>query len=130
MVDLPNKIENSLESKEFNNLRETLDNIDNFEKDLISKQDLDNAFQGNLYDEIASEINKEITNLSSDENKITNNQESENSEVVNCLALTVKKDYNLAIVKNVMLKTLKNFWRIAVSVFTLNFLKYFLLKKY
>ena len=44
----------------------------------------------------------------------------------NCLALTVKKDYNLVIAKNVVLKTLKSTWKIVLSIFTLNFLKFFL----
>ncbi len=61
------------------------------------------------------------TNL---KNEGLDNEKDENA--VNCLALTVKKDYNLSIVKNVMLKTLKNAWKIALSIFTLNFLKFFL----
>ncbi len=61
-------------------------------------------------------------------NVSTNIAESQEQDVnvVNCLALTVKKDYNLSIVKNVVVKTFKNFWKIAVSIFTLNLLKFFM----
>ena len=52
--------------------------------------------------------------------------ENQSPEVANCLALTVKKDYNLSIVKNVVVKAFRNAWKIALSIFTLNFLKFFL----
>lgn len=62
------------------------------------------------------------------DNKIENekNNENDNSDIVNCLALTVQKDYSLAIAKNVVLKALKSTWKIVLSIFTLNFLKFFL----
>lgn len=49
-----------------------------------------------------------------------------NEEVVNCLALTVKKDYNLSIVKHVCVKALRSTWRISLAIFVLNILKFFL----
>ena len=49
---------------------------------------------------------------------------SENNNV-NCLALTVKKDYSLSIVKHVFFRTWKTTWRVALSVFILNFLSFF-----
>lgn len=48
-----------------------------------------------------------------------------NNEIVNCLSLTVKKDYSLSIAKNIMARTFKDLWKIAVSFFTLNFFKFF-----
>jgi len=44
---------------------------------------------------------------------------------INCLALTVKKEYNLSIVKHVFVRTWKTTWRVALSVFILNFLTFF-----
>ena len=66
------------------------------------------------------ETNSEIQNNSSVENSL----EAENNNV-NCLALTVKKDYNLSIVKHVFFRTWKTTWRVALSVFILNFLSFF-----
>ena len=44
---------------------------------------------------------------------------------INCLALTVKKEYNLSIVKHVFVRSWKTTWRVALSVFILNFLTFF-----
>ncbi|CDA58896.1 unknown [Clostridium sp. CAG:245] len=66
------------------------------------------------------ETNSEIQNNSSVENSL----EAENNNV-NCLALTVKKDYSLSIVKHVFFRTWKTTWRVALSVFILNFLSFF-----
>ena len=66
------------------------------------------------------ETNSEIQNNSSVENSL----EAENNNV-NCLALTVKKDYFLSIVKHVFFRTWKTTWRVALSVFILNFLSFF-----
>ena len=66
------------------------------------------------------ETNSELQNNSSAENSL----EAENNNV-NCLALTVKKDYSLSIVKHVFVRTWKTTWRVALSVFILNFLSFF-----
>lgn len=42
-----------------------------------------------------------------------------------CLALTVRKSYNLAIVKNSIFTTLRVSWKVALSTFVLNILKLF-----
>lgn len=44
----------------------------------------------------------------------------------NCLALTVKKDYNLDIAKNAFLKGLRMSFKVAVSTFFLNIARIFL----
>lgn len=53
---------------------------------------------------------------------LTSNNENTN---VNCLALTVKKDYSLSVVKHVFVRTWRTTWRVALSVFILNFLTFF-----
>lgn len=105
MVDVPNKTEIDVESEKLNDLEQTLDNTDNVEQENTS--------------------DKNVTNLDNTIQEERTTQENESSEVVNCLALTVKKDYSLSIVKNVVVKTFKNIWRIAISIFTLNFIKFF-----
>ena len=105
MVDVPNKTEIDVESEKLNDLDQTLDNTDNVEQENTS--------------------DKNVTNLDNTIQEERTTQENESSEVVNCLALKVKKDYSLSIVKNVVVKTFKNIWRIAISIFTLNFIKFF-----
>lgn len=48
------------------------------------------------------------------------------TEVSNCLALTVKKEYKLVVVKNIINKGFKVSWKIALSIITINFLNTFL----
>jgi hypothetical protein len=67
--------------------------------------------------------NSNPDNASTDVPNLEQNQEQSN--VVNCLSLTVKKDYNLSIVKNVVIKTIKNSLRVSFTVFILNILKLF-----
>lgn len=118
MVDLSNKIEADLESKTPNILEE---NVNNDTQENNSNQDnlIDNKNDLQIVENVSLE-NTENVEASPIE---TGNQ---NPEVANCLALTVKKDYNLSIVKNVVVKAFRNAWKIALSIFTLNFLKFFL----
>lgn len=114
MVDVSNKIENNLESEKLNNLEKTLDTIDNVKKvDFEKETQEDNITDNN-------------STIDAQELETTNNQEIENPEVVNCLALTVKKDYSLSIVKNVVISTFKKIWKVAVSIFTLHLFKFFM----
>lgn len=111
MVDLENKIKNNLESEKLYDLENNLDTMDNINQ--------------NQECNIANPLESEQPSIDFSETSIETTDNS-NSEVANCLALTVKKDYSLSIVKNVFIKTLKNTWRIALSIFTLNILKFFL----
>lgn len=47
-----------------------------------------------------------------------------NPSEINCLALTVRKDYNLSIIKNGFFTTLRVSWKVAVSTFVLGLLKF------
>lgn len=121
MVDLSNKIEADLEYKTPDILEE---NVDNNTQDNIQN----NSNQDNLIDNKDNLQIEEKVSLDNIENieESSNETEKQNPEVANCLALTVKKDYNLSIVKNVVVKAFRNAWKIALSIFTLNFLKFFL----
>lgn len=117
MMDIQDKeIENILETEE-TNTNTTQNDVEPIETFCTTDELLQetNSTQSPLEDNKISDI--------SEQEPIEKN---ENGETVNCLALTVQKDYNLCIVKNVVLKTLKTTWKIAISVITLNFLKFFL----
>lgn len=100
MVDVPNNIEQNLISD--TEIQTTENTKTNIEENILQEN-----FENNNKENISQE-------------------NFENTETINCLALTIQKDYNLSIVKNVVLKTLKTTWKVAVSIFTLNFLKLFL----
>lgn len=122
MVDLSNKITNNSESEKHYDFNLNTTDFSNLNRNVL-EQTIDNfseSFTSNF-----NNIEKdEDISLSSSNNPADSVQSD--SEVANCLALTVKKDYNLTIVKNVFIRTLKNTWRIALSIFTLNILKFFL----
>lgn len=122
MVDLSNKITNNSESEKHYDFNLNTTDLSNLNRNVL-EQTIDNfseSFTSNF-----NNIEKdEDISLSSSNNPAGSVQSD--SEVANCLALTVKKDYNLTIVKNVFIRTLKNTWRIALSIFTLNMLKFFL----
>lgn len=59
-----------------------------------------------------------------DSDSIIEASTEENSNV-NCFALTIRKNYSLSIAKNVFFKTWRTTWRVALSVFILNFLTFF-----
>ena len=44
----------------------------------------------------------------------------------NCLALTVREDYHVAVFKNFVKKSARISWKIAISILTMNFLNMFL----
>ena len=65
-----------------------------------------------------SSINEE-TNLDSSIEKNTGKESIE----TNCLALTVRKDYNFSIAKNTVFKTIRMSIKVAISTFVLNLIK-------
>ena len=70
------------------------------------------------------ELNEPIEKQFADSNSITKTSTEENSNV-NCFALTIRENYSLSIAKNVFFKTWRTTWRVALSVFILNFLTFF-----
>lgn len=119
MTDFLSKFGNSLESEEYN--------IENdIEKTL--EKDSDKITDNNFIDAETSQ-NEEITeNLEERKNiepKNSNELVGCNQEFSNCLALTVKKDYSISVVKNIFVRTVKGIWKVAISIFTLNIIKFF-----
>ena len=68
--------------------------------------------------------NEELENTSND----TTTEESEQKETAetNCLALTVRKNYNVSIIKNSIFTSLRLSFKVAISTLVLNILKLFL----
>lgn len=101
---------------------------------VINKDELITENQNELIEEEAA--NTEILELSNDNfdlddnkdlnssNEIENEKNTETAET-NCLALTVRKDYNMSIVKNSIFTTLRVSWKVALSTLLLNILKLF-----
>lgn len=116
MINLSDKIENNVEL----NTKETLDNMCNNQENTS----LDNTETANK----ESFSNNDSVNENSVDSSVEDNANiyDESSEVTNCLALTIKKDYNLSIVKNVVSTTLRSMWKVIASFFALNFFKFFL----
>ena len=50
---------------------------------------------------------------------------TENANTTNCLALTIQEDHKLVALKNVLLRSIRMSWKVAVSTITLALLKLF-----
>lgn len=116
---------------------ELLDNSSTCTKDSARKEELyspnikieNNSSNNNEKSEVLIETSLENNNIS--ENISESKQEilepiKKETAETNCLALTVRKDYNLSIVKNTILTTFRFSWKIAFSTLVLNILKLFL----
>lgn len=88
--------------------------------------DLSNVVNDNLESKKCTAENNIEDNIEDNiENENYNETMNENQEVSNCLALTIKKDYNISVVKNVFIRTARGIWKVAISMFTLNIFKFF-----
>ena len=59
-------------------------------------------------------------------NEINMNIPKETTDNTNCLALTVRKEYRLALARNLFDKTTTITWKIGLGIIVLNFLNMFL----
>lgn len=59
-------------------------------------------------------------------NEINMNISKETTDNTNCLALTVRKEYRLALARNLFDKTTTITWKIGLGIIVLNFLNMFL----
>lgn len=74
----------------------------------------------------SNDNNLKSENILSDENvNSKGNDEEKESIETNCLALTVRKDYNFSIAKNTVFKTIRMSIKVAISTFVLNLIKLF-----
>lgn len=120
--------QDTLQEKTFIDTDETnIKEIDSNNIDLMSN---DNNLKSEsiLSDEnVNSKENHNLSPINAEANldsSIEKNAEKESIET-NCLALTVRKDYNFSIAKNTVFKTIRMSIKVAISTFVLNLIKLF-----
>lgn len=76
---------------------------------------------------------EETLNFTNSSNDVSNKSSENNVNINNnidtktdCLALTVRDNYHIVVVKNIFKKSLRVSWKVALSIFTINFLNMFL----
>ena len=96
------------------------------EENVSTNNSFSNSFEYSALSSGNAQLTTTDGSLALDDNSLPEeNTSSEENTNINCLALTVKKEYNLSIVKHVFVRTWKTTWRVALSVFILNFLTFF-----
>ena len=109
-----------------------LENIEDIESKTSDENSINE--ENNTFNDINTtcEENQETSENSSQflEEPIINNEDEEVSEKketveTNCLALTVRKNYNISIFKNTVFTTFRVTFKVAVFTFVLNFLSLF-----
>lgn len=115
-------------------LNNTIDPINSTEPDKDFDLKGNNQIIANFIDEDTPQSNNELENISVtlDEEEILEKLDASSSledkkETVetNCLALTVRKDYNFAIARNTVFKTIRMSIKVAISTIVLNLIKLF-----
>lgn len=99
---------------------------------LDKNSDITSEFQNTLVDKNSEELNISVENNdniqleeSSSEFEDSIDNENKDSNQSNCLALTVRKDYNLTIIKNIFTTGGRISLKVALSTLVLNFLRMF-----
>lgn len=64
----------------------------------------------------------DVSNKLSEDNNLINNIDTK----TDCLALTVRDNYHMVVIKNFFKKSFRVSWKVALSIFTINFLNMFL----
>lgn len=110
---------NSNNDNEFSNSIEYNQKLDECLKNVVISNNTENItnIESNS---ITSQNNTSISNLSSNED-----ENKEKTVETNCLALTVRKDYNFSIAKNTVFKTIRMSVKVAISTLVLNLIKIF-----
>lgn len=123
LANLENNTNNSLSAKIDSNVNENK-LYESVNENLVEANSLENSEN--------FESIEVIENTNSTENiiDIKNNKNSEISEKketveTNCLALTVRKDYNFSIAKKTVFKTIRMSIKVAISTFLLHILRLF-----
>ncbi len=106
-----------------NTLQDSLNSIDTLNQ---NEKIVDN--KGDYNNQIITNCNTSTDTITASEENADNISASSEKETVetNCLALTVRKDYNFAIAKNTIFKTIRMSIKVAISTLVLNFIKLFL----
>lgn len=110
---------NSNNNNEFSNSIEYNQKLDECLKNVVISNNTENITNIEP-NSITSQNNTSISNLSSNED-----ENKEKTVETNCLALTVRKDYNFSIAKNTVFKTIRMSIKVAISTLVLNLIKIF-----
>lgn len=81
--------------------------------------------ESNSSDKVTSDVNNEDIKENEQSEQSEQSEQKETAET-NCLALTVRKNYNISIIKNSIFTSLRLSFKIAISTIALNILKLFL----
>lgn len=93
--------------------------------DIPQESTLDTKFEVKIDHNNSSfyiDTSDDVSNKLSEDNKLNNNIDTK----TDCLALTVRDNYHMVIVKNLFKKGFRVSWKVALSIFTINFLNMFL----
>ena len=130
IIDEKGKISEVIDVQDILPEEESLNNLDDLDYSENISNNSDEIDKQNISDENAHIINKLDTyeEDSQEENDISDNIEDEKNQTAEttCLALTVRKDYNLSIIKNSVIKTFKISLKVTLCTLFLNLLSLFL----
>ena len=117
----------SLESEKEINSNLSFTNIKDEDKDskTIIEDLADNSNNETISNNLSEQISDKIDTYDNDFEKHNLPEENKTAETT-CLALTVRKDYNLSVLKNSVLKTFKVTLKVTLCTFFLNLLSLFL----
>ena len=126
-IDEKGKIFEEIEIQD--KLSEEIENLDNLDEDKDSKTIIedhaDNSNNETISNDLSEQISDKIDTYDNDFEKHNLPEENKTAETT-CLALTVRKDYNLSVLKNSVLKTFKVTLKVTLCTFFLNLLSLFL----
>ena len=101
---------------------ETSEKTHNLQEDDLIIDEIDENVSSSETDSIEKNVsNSELANFEEE----VSNIEKEKTVETNCLALTVRKDYNLSIFKNGIIKTFRTTCKITICTILLNILNLF-----
>lgn len=126
-LDNLDEFHESLESEKEINSNLSFTNIKDEDKDskTIIEDLADNSNDETISNNLGEQISDKIDTYDNDFEKHNLPEENKTAETT-CLALTVRKDYNLSVLKNSVLKTFKVTLKVTLCTFFLNLLSLFL----
>lgn len=121
---IPSTLDSNIEliKKEKNVITTILNSTDNNQNnDLDKNEPEENKLEEN---EIENNNSEEIVEENEENNEEKNIDNVDTT--TDCLALTVRENYHIVVVKNLFRKSARMSWKVALSIITINFLNMFL----
>ena len=115
-----------LTSKKYNNENNNID-TNSYDNNIDGSSNIELASNNSTSEDLITTTSQEENSALSDTNPKNEMETTAEKETVetNCLALTVRKDYNFSIAKNTVFKTIRMSIKVAISTFILNLIKIF-----